>query len=208
MELDEFKKHWNSTQQELKQQVYTPEIINKIIMDTTSTLGELQEKSSFWKTVGSWNSVLMLLPLIGYCTMLYYRGEASQTILAKLPLMAILVVFALFSNWTYKRQEEIFSETSNESIRERISSTLVNFKRYYRFTNLIFLLLAPVAFYAVFEVFLTNGLKLPLSSILLTCVALTGLSFFLRYWYYRTIFFKRIKAMEANLKELENAAGF
>ncbi|WP_114783636.1 hypothetical protein [Botryobacter ruber] len=130
MELDEFKKHWIAAQQqEVKQQAHSPEDLNKIILNSNSTLEELQEKSSFWRTVGSWNSVLMLLPLIGYCTMLYYKGEASQVILEKLPLMVIIVVFAWFSNWTYKRQEEIFFETATGSVREGIRNTLMNFKR-------------------------------------------------------------------------------
>jgi hypothetical protein len=204
MELDEFKAHWKAVQQqELKQQAHTPEELDRIIVNSTSTLGELQEKSSFWKTVSSWNSALMYLPLIGYCTLLFYRGEPSQVILGKLPLMAVVVVFSWFSNWTYKRQEAIFSETTNESLKEGIRNTLVNFKKYYRFTNLVFVVLAPIAFYAVFELFLAKGLKLSLSTTLLICVALTVLSFLLRYWYYRTIFFKRIKVLEANLKELE-----
>ncbi|MCJ8166053.1 hypothetical protein MKJ04_14495 [Pontibacter sp. E15-1] len=205
MELEEFKAHWKAVQQEdIKQQEHTPEALNQIIKNTTNTMGELQEKSSYWRTIGSWNSGLMLLLVIGYCSMLYYRGEAVQTIIEKLPLLAVIVVFALFSNWVYKRQEDIFSATTNESLKEGIRNTLLSFKRYYRFTNSVFLLLAPVAFYAVFELFLT-GLALPLSSIIFISFALTGLSFLLRYVYYRTIYFSRIKAMETNLRELENA---
>ncbi|MHA6248238.1 hypothetical protein ACXYMU_09905 [Pontibacter sp. CAU 1760] len=204
MELEEFKAHWKAVQQEdIIQQEHTPETLNQIIINTTNTMGELQEKSSYWRTFGSWNSGLMLLLVIVYCSMLYYRGEAVQTILDKLPLITIIVVFALFSNWVYKRQEEIFSATTNESLKEGIRNTLLNFKRYYRFTNLVFLLLAPVAFYAIFELFL-KGMALPLSSILLISIALTVFSFAIRYWYYRTIYFKRIKAMEANLSELES----
>lgn len=204
MELDEFKTYWNATQQqELKQRAHTPEELDRIISDSTGTLGELQEKSSFWKTVSSWNSALMLLPLVGYCTLLYYRGQPSKVILGQLPLMAVLVAFSWFSNWSYKRQEAIFTETTNHSLREGIRTTLANFKKYYRLTNLVFAVLAPIAFYAVFELFLAKGLNLSLFSTLLVCAALTGLSFLLRYWYYRTIFFKRIKVLEANLKELE-----
>ncbi|UOQ69919.1 hypothetical protein [Hymenobacter volaticus] len=116
--------------------------------------------------------------------------------------MAVLVGFALFSGWTYRRQAEIFSEHTNAPTREALRQTLGAFKTYYRFTNAVFLVVSPVAFYAVFEV---PGSGLSFATIGLASAALTGFSFLLRYWYYRAVFFSRIKAMEANLRELEEA---
>lgn len=205
MELDDFKTHWNAVHQaEIKHQAHTPETLGYIIENTSSTLGELRTKSSFWKTLGSWNSAMLLVLAIGYGAMLYYKGESPQEITAKLPLLGIIVCFALFSNWAYKRQDEIFSAATGENLKVQIRSTLHTFSRYYRFSNLAFLVLGPMAFYAVIALFFAQ-LELPLSSILLICAFLTGLSFLVRYVYYRNTYFKRLKSLEANLMELENA---
>ena len=49
MELDEFKTHWKDIHDsELKQQKYTTEKLDHIIMNTTNTLGELQKKNIYW----------------------------------------------------------------------------------------------------------------------------------------------------------------
>lgn len=208
MELDEFKKHWNAAQkEEIKQQEHSTETINTMIMNTTNALGELKKKSIFWRKIGGWNSALLILLVITYIGRLFLKSEGSLDWVAKLPLIAILIMFILFSKWTYNRQEEIFSNNTNASLKESLRKTLLDFKSYYRFTNLIFLIISPLAFYAVFKLSLT-GSELSLTTIMLSSIALTGISMLSRYWYYKTVFFRRIKDMESNLSELENVQGF
>ncbi|WP_205502348.1 hypothetical protein [Rufibacter psychrotolerans] len=208
MELDEFKERWGAARKEAPdQQGHTRKAIDRIIRSNTGSLGELKGKSAFWNRVGGWNSALMILLAIGYLVWQYYRGVGGYTLSAKLPLVAVLVGFALFSRWAYSRQEEIFTENTDASSKEALRKILSDFRSYYRFTNLVFLFISPVAFYAVFAVFLT-GSGLSVTAVILASTALTGISFLLRYWYYRAVYFKRIKVMESNLRELEDTPGF
>lgn len=206
MELDEFKKSWGTARR--KQPApggHTRQALAKIIERNTNSLGELRDKSAFWNRIGGWNAVLLVLLTVGYLVWQYHRGLAGAALAGKLPLVAVLVGFALFSGWSYRRQEEIFSQNTDASSREALRRTLAEFRKYYRFTNSVFLVVSPVAFYAVFEL---PGVGLPFATSSLVAVALTGFSFLLRYWYYRAVFFRRIKAMEANLRELEDTPGF
>lgn len=206
MELDEFKKNWGAARREGPEQGRpTREAVERIIARNTSSLGELREKSAFWNRIGGWNAALLVLLAVGYLGWQYHRGLAGAALAGKLPLVAVLVGFALFSGWTYRRQEEIFSQNTDASSREALRRTLAAFKHYYRFTNAVFLVISPVAFYAVFVV---SGAGLSFATSSLASVALTGFSFLLRYGYYRAVFFRRIKAMETNLRELEDTPGF
>lgn len=206
MELDEFKKNWGAARREVPNQGgATREAVERIIERNTSALGELREKSAFWNRIGGWNAALLVLLAVGYLGWQYHRGLAGAALAGKLPLVAVLVGFALFSGWTYRRQEEIFSQNTDASSREVLGRTLAAFKHYYQFTNAVFLVISPVAFYAVFEV---PGIGLSFVTSSLASVALTGFSFLLRYWYYRAVFFRRIKLMEANLRELEDTSDF
>ncbi|WBO86729.1 hypothetical protein [Hymenobacter yonginensis] len=205
MELDEFKKSWDAPRREgAEPGRHTRATLERIIERNTSALGELREKSAFWNRIGGWNAALLLLLTVGYLAWNYHRGLGGSALAVKLPLVAVLVGFALFSGWTYRRQEEIFSENTVASSREALRRTLTAFNKYYRFTNAVFLVVSPVAFYAVFEL---PSLGLPFATSSLASVALTGFSFLIRYWYYRAVFFSRIQAMESNLRELEEAPG-
>lgn len=206
MELDEFKKSWGTARREQPAPgEHTRQALAKIIERNTNSLGELRDKSAFWNRIGGWNAVLLVLLTVGYLVWQYHRGLAGAALAEKLPLVAVLVGFALFSGWSYRRQEEIFSQNTDASSREALHRTLAEFRKYYRFTNSVFLVVSPVAFYAVFEL---PGIGLPFATSSLVAVALMGFSFLLRYWYYRAVFFQRIKAMEANLRELEDTPGF
>lgn len=206
MELDTFKKSWGTARREgAEHGGYTREALNRIIERNTSSLGKLREKSAFWNRFGGWNAALLVLLTVGYVVWQYHLGLGGSALAGKLSLAAVLVGFALFSSWTYRRQAEIFSENADASSREALRRTLAAFKNYYRFANSVFLVVSPLAFYAVFE---GAGFGLSFAAISLASVALTGCSFLLRYWYYRAVFFSRIKDMESNLLELEDGPGF
>ncbi|RYU77647.1 hypothetical protein [Hymenobacter persicinus] len=206
MELDEFKKGWGAVRSDGPAQGgHTREAVDRILARTTSSLGELRDKSDFWSRFSRWNAALLVLLPVGYLGWQYQRGLGGGTLAVKLLLAASLVGFALFSGWSYRRQAEIFSENTDASSREALRRILAAFKKYYRVTNAVFLVVSPVAFYAVFEV---PGFGLSVAATCLAAAALTGLSFLFRYWYYRAVFFRRIKALEANLRELEEPAGF
>ncbi|MBC6700416.1 hypothetical protein [Hymenobacter sp. BT190] len=205
MELDEFKKNWGAARRGGPEQSSpTREAVERIIERNTRSLGELRAKSAFWNRIGGWNAILLVLLAVGYLGWQYHRGLAGATLAGNLLLVAVLVGFALFSGWSYRRQEEIFSQHTDASSREALRRTLAAFKHYYRFTNAVFLLGSPVAFYAVFEV---PGIGLSFAASSLAAVALTGFSFLLRYGYYRAVFFPRIREMEANLRDLEETPG-
>jgi hypothetical protein len=205
MELDEFKESWGAARWEGPTPGgRTREELNKIFERNTSSLGELREKSVFWNRVGGWNAALLVLLAVGLLAWQYHRGLGGGALAGKLLLGAVLVGFALFSGWTYRRQEQIFSENAAASSRDALRRTLAAFKTYYRFTNAVFLVVSPVAFYAAFEI---PSFGLPLATSGLAAGALTGFSFLGRYWYYRAVFFSRIKSMEATLRELEEVLG-
>ncbi|GGF28944.1 hypothetical protein [Hymenobacter cavernae] len=205
MELDEFKKSWGTARPEGPVPGgHTREALNQILERNTGALGELREKSAFWNKAGGWNAVLLVLLTVGYLVWQYHLGLGGSALAVKLTLAAVLVGFALFSGWSYRRQQQIFSEYTDASSREALRQTLAAFKKYYRFTNSVFLVISPVAFYAVFE---GASFGLSFATIGLASVVMTGCSFLLRYWYYRAVFFSRIKAMESNLRELEAAPG-
>ncbi|RSK49549.1 hypothetical protein [Hymenobacter rigui] len=205
MELDEFKKNWGAARREGPDQgSLTREAVGRIIERNARSLGELRAKSAFWNRIGGWNAALLVVLAVGYLGWQYHRGLAGAALAVKLPLVAVLVGFALFSGWSYRRQEEIFSQNTDASSREALRLTLAAFRHYYRFTNAVFLVVSPVAFYAVFEV---PGLGLSFAAGSLAAVVLTGFSLLLRYGYYRVVFFPRIREMEANLRELEDTPG-
>jgi uncharacterized protein (DUF3820 family) len=205
MELDDFKKSWGTARRQGSEPGgHTREAVNRILARNTHSLGELQEKSAFWNRIGKWNAALLVLLPVAYLVWQYHRGLGGGALAGKLSLVAVLVGFALFAGWTYRRQAEIFSENTNATTREALRQTLGAFKNYYRFTNTVFLVVSPVAFYAVFEV---QGFGLSFATTSLACAALTGFSFLFRYWYYRVVFFRGVKAMEANLRELEDHPG-
>jgi len=205
MELDDFKKSWGTARRQGPEPGgHTREAVNRIIARNTCSLGELREKSAFWNRIGRWNAALLVLLPVGYLVWQYHRGLGGGALAGKLSLVAVLVGFALFSGWTYRRQAEIFSENTNATTREALRQTLGAFKNYYRFTNAVFLVVSPVAFYAVFEI---QGFGLSFATTSLASAALTGFSFLFRYRYYRAVFFRRIQAMEANLRELEDHPG-
>ena len=205
MELDEFKQSWGAARREGPEQgAPTREALDRILARNARSLGELREKSAFWNRFGGWNAALLVLLAVGCLVWHCHRGLGGGALAGKLPLAAVLVGFAGFSRWTYRRQEQIFSENTAASSREALRRTLAAFKTYYRFTNAVFLVVSPVAFYAVFEL---PGVGLPFATTSLASAALTGFSFLFRYWYYRAVFFRRIKAMEANLRELDETPG-
>jgi hypothetical protein len=203
MELDEFKQSLGTARPEGPVPGgYTREAVNQMLARNTGALGELREKSAFWSKAGGWNAALLVLLTGGCLGWQYHLGLGKGALAVKLALAAVLVGFALFSGWSYRRQEQIFSEYTDASSREALRRTLAAFKKYYRFTNSVFLVISPVAFYAVLEL---AGLGLSLATSGLVVAALTGCSFLGRHWYYRAVFFRRIQAMEANLRELEEA---
>jgi hypothetical protein len=206
MELDEFKTSWGAARKEGPEQAGPArEAVDRLIARNGSSLGELREKSAFWNKFAGWNAALLVLLPVGSLVWQYHRGLGGGALAGKLSLVAVLVGFALFSRWAYRQQEEIFSANRDASSREALRRILAAFNTYYRFTNAVFLLVSPVAFYAVFEV---PGSNRSVATMCLAAAALTGFSFLLRYGYYRAVFFRRIQAMEANLRELEEPPGF
>lgn len=203
MELDDFKKSLGTARPEGPVRGgHTREAVNQILERNTGALGELREKSAFWNKAGGWNAVLLVLLTVGYLVWQYHLGLGGGALAVKLTLAAFLVGFALFSGWSYRRQQQIFSEYTDASSREALRRTLAAFRKYYRFTNSIFLVISPVAFYGVLEL---AGVGLSLATSGLIVAALTGCSFLGRHWYYRAVFSRRIQALEANLRELEEA---
>ncbi len=206
MELDEFKAHWNTIQhKEFQQQKFSAEKLEQIIMNTTDTLGQLRAKSIFWKTLGTTTSK-MLIGLLVVASLMTMADKAYQHKLADIPANAayalVILLYCIITIWAYKKQEQIFTIYNNDNVKATLKQTITAFKKFYLKLKIIFLLLYPAYTYAVIKLFIPYWHPSQ-QTIYITCTLVTVISLSVNHWYYKAKFFKKLKSLEGNLRELE-----
>ncbi len=214
MELDEFKTYWNSIQdKEFKKQKLTKEKLDRIIMKTTETLDYLQKKSAYWAKINKFNTQTfkgMLIPIsLIILVKVFLLAVKSNSIGAfltylgmSLTYLVIIGVFGLANKWAFKRQQQIFTFNDRGNLKETLTKTISDFKRFYVKFNIIYLLLYPLFYYAVIKLLVTYWTP-STNTVLLTCALLTVVTLAVTHLMYKVQFINKIKLLEANLKELE-----
>jgi len=207
MELEEFKTHWKGIHDnELKQQEYTTEKLDHIIMNTTNTLGELQKKSTYAnkraKITGALIIGLFLIDLL----LFYFLPNQGNRFSESLLYVAIISLTFIVNIGIYEWQQQIFTMYDNENLKVTLKKTLSAFKRFYIICNLISLVLLPLYFYASIK-FMLVSLSIiwnpSANFILLMCGLLTIVTFISNLLTYERKHGKQIKALKVNLRELE-----
>lgn len=216
MELDEFKTYWNSIQdKEFKKQKLTKEKLDQLIMKTTETLDYLQKKSAYWANTNKFNTQMFMGMLIPFSLIILVKAYllagkinsiwASLTYVGTtLAYMAIILIFCLVTIWVLKRQHQIFTLNNSENLKETLTKTITDFKRFYVKFNIIYLFLYPVYYYSVIKLMITYWTP-STNMILLTCGILTIVSLLGGHLYYKIKYFNKIKLLEANLEELDES---
>lgn len=204
MELDEFKAHWKSGQdKQLSQQKYSPEIINNIVMNATNTLGQLHQKSIYWNKIGKPIFIVAIVVLLIDQALWLFFPHENKALGTTLPYILIMIVFMLVSLWVYNYQQQIFVTDPSENLKDSLRTIVIKFKRFYVWMNLIYLVLYPLYFYAAVKLFLeflsfSNGTAWLISGIVSVIFLIAG------HIYYKMKYLDKVKALEANLMELEN----
>ncbi|MDB5090939.1 MAG: hypothetical protein JWR09_4933 [Mucilaginibacter sp.] len=202
MELDDFKAHWNTIQQqELKQQKHTPETLNNIIMNATNTLGQLHEKNVYWNNFSKVICKILIVFLLIILVEHYFFPHKEITFGETTIYVAIMIIYAVITMWVYKRQQNIFTIYHSENLKETLTKTIAEFKRFYVLMNVIYLFLYPLYFYAFIKLFITYW-AIPTNIVLIVCGALTIASLIGGHIYYKIKYFRKIESLEADLAEL------
>jgi hypothetical protein len=205
MELDEFKVYWQKIQQqENEQQKHTPETLNQIIMKTITTLSEIQQKNIFWNNFAKAVCPALIGVLLINLGINYFLPSSitGHIFLHGIPWVIIMVIFAITTMWASNKNQQIFNIDTTTNLKETLTKAIRDFKRFQILSNAIYVFLFPAYYWAVFKLLLNPMLKLTDHTTLWACVVLTILSYIGNFWYYMAKFHKRLKSMEANLKEL------
>jgi uncharacterized membrane protein YfcA len=206
MELDEFKAHWNSIQDnQLKQQKYTTEKLDHIIMNTTNTLNELQQKSISWNRIGKIIVTMMIGCFMIDLLLFYFLPNQGNMFSESLLYIAIMIIYGVVTIGIYEWQQQIFTMYDNENLKVTLRKTLSAFKRFYVVYNLIYFVLFPVYYYALIRfILLTVTIWKPSTNLILLISGLLSIiSLVGSHLYYKMKHGKKVKSLETNLRELE-----
>jgi hypothetical protein len=200
MELDEFKEDWNKLQRQ--QEELSTDTINQIIMNTTITIHQMQQKNQYWNKLGKVIFPMLIVILIINVIVGYFALSPHTPMLSSVSYAFIMIVFAVISMRMYLWQEKILSYYNPGDLKASLSKTIKDFKRFYLLYNLAYLILYPAYFYAMLKLLLNVMLQLSESTILISSAVLSVLSIITGHIYYRLTYFKRIRSLEADLREL------
>ncbi len=213
MELDEFKTYWNTIQnKEFTQQKLTKEKLDQIIMKTANTLDYLQKDSDGWIKKNESNLKMLKGMLIPFSLIILVKasfmagktnsiGESLIYLGTSLAYITIILIHYFITVWTFKRQRQIFTLNNSGNLKETLTKTIADFKRFYIRFNIIYLFLYPVYFYSVIK--LITYWTPSANILLITCALLTIVTLALGHLLYKLKYSNKIKLLEANLKELE-----
>jgi len=207
MELDEFKTYWKSGQEkELDQQKYSTDTINSIIMNATNTLGQLHQKSIYWNKIGKPIFITAIIALLIDQALWLFWPSGNKALGTTLPFVLIMIVFMLVSLWVYNYQQQLFVVNPAENLKDGLKTIVTKFKRFYVWMNVIYLVLYPLYFYAVIKLF-GDFLSLSATTIWMIVAAVSVIFLVAGHIYYKMKYLDKIKALEANIAELENGQG-
>jgi hypothetical protein len=202
MELDELKADWNKLQQQQKE--LSTDTINQIIMNTSTTMQEMQQKNQYWNKLGKVVFPVLIVVLIVNVIIRYFAPLPDTTFPANIIYALIMIVFAVVSLYMYRWQEKILACYNPGDLKASLTKTIKDFKQFYLVYNLAYGVLFPTYFYAMFKFLLNVVFHLSENTILTSCAVLTILSIIAAHIHYRRTYFKRIRSLEADLRELDN----
>jgi hypothetical protein len=202
MELDELKENWNKLQQQQKE--LSTHTINKIIMNTNITINEMKQKNSYWNNFAKVVFPVLIVILIIDVAIGYFAPAPHTTFLSRVSYALIMIIFAVASLYMYRWQENILNYYNAGDLKASLVKTIKDFRRFYLFYNLIYLVLYPAYFYAMFKLLVNVALHLSENTTLISSAVLSILSIVAGHIYYRLTYFKRIRSLEADLQELES----
>ena len=201
MELEELKENWNKLQQQQKE--LSTQTINQIIMNTTTTIHQMQQKNQYWNNLGKVIFPMLIIVLIINVIIGYFVAKPHTTFLSSVSYALIMIVFAVVSMYMYRWQEKILAYYNAGDLKASLTKTIKDFKRCYLIYNLTYLVLFPAYFYAMFKLLLNVVLHLSENTTLISCTMLSILSIISCHLYYRVTYFKRIRSLESDLRELD-----
>ena len=202
MELDELKENWNQLQQQQKE--LATDTINKIIMNTNLTINEMQQKNSYWNKLAKGIFPALIVILIINVAVGYFVPAPHTAFLSRVSYALIMIIFAAASLYMYRWQENILNHYNAGDLKASLAKTIKDFRRFYLVYNLVYLILYPAYFYAMFKLLVNVVLHLSENTTLISSAVLSILSIVASHIYYRLTYFKRIRSLEADLQELED----
>ncbi|WP_214073389.1 hypothetical protein [Mucilaginibacter sp. dw_454] len=211
MELDDFKAHWNIIQdKEFQQQKISPEKMEQIIMNTTETLSQLQSRTIFWKQINKTTTTIVITLLVVVLLLRSIDDLILHKLLADIPAAiayaAIIALYCKYTVWVFKRQEQVFILYNSANVKQTLKQTITAFKAFYWGFNFVCMFLCPLYYYAVIKLLIPYW-HASQQTILITCVVATVISLIGSHWYYSVKFFKKLRSLDENLKELESQEG-
>jgi Ca2+/Na+ antiporter len=220
MELDDFKANWNTSQQAaINQQKLSTDKLDKLMTHSTTALQEIQKRNNYWYKLGMPIFSALIIILLVEMVIFYFVPGKDNVFREMLLPVSIMLVFAVVSMWIYKRHQQIFDVDVSENLRETLRKTVTDFKRFYILYILVYSVLFPAYFYALITFFTgmmrragahdtfirntTESLSLSIPHMIALCISLTIVALLINHWYYRVKYFKYIKILQLNLKELD-----
>ncbi|KEQ29138.1 hypothetical protein N180_09850 [Pedobacter antarcticus 4BY] len=184
-----------------------------MIMETTDILDDLQKKSAYWSNSNKTTFqmlkgltipflLLMIVKISFMPNKISSDGAALSNVATSAAYMAVIVIYCLVTVRVLKRQLQIFTLDNNGNLKEKLTNTIIDFKKFYVTFNLTYLFLYPIFYYAVIKLMIINGAT-SLDNTLLICGLLTIASLALGHLYYKIQYLSKIKLLEAHLKQLE-----
>jgi hypothetical protein len=202
MELDELKNDWNNIHQQQKE--LSTHTINQIIMNTTTTIHQLQEKNHYWNNLAKVIFPMLIVVLVINVVIGYFVPSPHTSFLSSVTYALIMIIFAVVSIYMYRWQEAILAYYNPGDLKASLKKTIKDFRRFYLVYNLTYLVLYPAYFYAMIKLLLNVVFHLSENATLISCAVLSILSIICSHIYYRLTYFKRIRSLEADLRELSN----
>ena len=180
--------------------------MEQIIMNTTTTLSLLQSRTDFWKQLNNTTNKILII-LLAVVLVLRSIDDILGHNLADIPMAIIyalvIAAYSKYSVWFFKRQAKIFTLYNNANLKEGLSQTVTTFKRFYWNFNVLFVIIGPIYFYATIKLFIPYWHPTQ-QGVYITCIIATIISLIGSHWYYSVKFFKKLRSLDENLKELES----
>jgi hypothetical protein len=199
MELDELKSSWDNLQQQQKQ--LSDNSIHQIMMTTTNTINQLQQKNKFWNDFAKVICPILIVMVLINVAISYFDPARHSGTPASITYALIMILFAVVTLYMYQRQELILNSYNPGNLKDSLAKTVKDFKRFYLIYTLTYLVLYPAYFYAVIKLLLFF-FHLSQRNILITCAVLSVVCLAASHIYYKLTYFKKLKSLEADLKEL------
>jgi hypothetical protein len=220
MELDDFKASWKASQETvINQQKLSIDKLEQIMTRTTSALKEIQKRNDYWYKLGTTVCTALIVILLVDLVIFYFAAGRENFFREKLLPVIIMLVFAVTTIWIYRRQQQIFDVPVNENIKETLHKMLTDFKRFYFLYISVYSVLFPVYFYALMVFFsagigkladqnitikhIADRLSLSVTNKAELCIGLAIICLIISHLFYKAKYFRYIKILQLNLKELE-----